>query len=96
MSSESSSANPVQGAESAAAAAPSTGAPASHPAAPAAPGYNSMTTIGTMAELKEKAPEVYNAMLQGIGMSICNEMKDHQDRIKKIMRDAERDAEGHS
>lgn len=50
------------------------------------------TKVSSLADLKKKAPEVYNAMLQGIGMSICNEMKHHQDRLKKMMQDARRDS----
>lgn len=85
--------NPVASTEHAEAAAPP------HPGSPtasAAGGYSSMTTISSMGQLKEIAPDVYNGMMQGIAMQICNEMKHHQDNIKKLMRDASRDAEGRS
>lgn len=48
---------------------------------------DSSSSVSSMADLKEKSPEVYNAMMQGVAMKICNEMKSHQDRIKKIMRE---------
>lgn len=87
---------PVEPVQQANAAAPTAAAAAkTGPTAPAAPGFNNQTTIGSVGELREKAPEVYNAMLQGMATTICNHMKSSQDRIKKIMRDAERDAEGH-
>lgn len=52
----------------------------------------SATKVSSVGDLKKKAPEVYNAMLQGIGMSICNEMKHHQERLKKMMQEARRDS----
>lgn len=58
--------------------------------------FNAATSISSMADLKEKAPDVYNAMMQGIAMTICNEMKHHQDKLKEMQRQAERDAEGKS
>lgn len=85
--------SPVSGAEHAESAAPAPAA-AGAPKAPAAPGYTTQTTISSVAQLREIAPEVYDKMMQGIAMQICNEMKKHQDEIKKIMRDASRDAEG--
>ncbi len=48
--------------------------------------------VSSMADLKEKAPEVYKAMCEGIAMHICNEMKDHQARIKKIKAEFRREA----
>ncbi len=53
-------------------------------------GVTSSTTVNSIKELREKAPEVYQKMLEGIAMSICGKMKDHQDRLKKMMRDASR------
>lgn len=91
--SESNPSNPVQQTNT---VAPAAEAAKSAPSAPAAPGYTTATTISSIGQLKEMAPEVYNKMLEGMAMAICNEMKHHQDEIKKIMRDAERDAEGKS
>lgn len=56
--------------------------------------FNASTQIGSMSELKDKAPELYKAMMQGLATNICNDMKDHQDRLKEMQRQATRDAEG--
>ena len=48
---------------------------------------NSTTKIGSMEDLKKKAPKLYQKMLEGIAMAICNDMKEHQDRLKQLMRD---------
>lgn len=55
---------------------------------------SSTTAIHSMAELKEKAPKVYKAMLEGIAMKIVNDMQDSQARLKKMMDDAQRAAMG--
>lgn len=51
---------------------------------------NSTATIGTklnsLADLKKKAPELYEKMMQGIAMSVCRDMQHHQERLKKMMR----------
>lgn len=52
------------------------------------------TTINSMADLKKKAPKVYNAMLEGIAMGIVNQMSDAQARLKKMMDDAQQSAMG--
>lgn len=44
------------------------------------------TTIHSMADLRNKAPKLYQMMLQGIGMSIVSEMQKHQARLKRLMR----------
>lgn len=49
-------------------------------------GLTTSTTINSLADLKKKAPEVYDKMMQGIAMTICNEMKAHQERLKQLMR----------
>lgn len=46
------------------------------------------TKIDSLADLKKKAPKLYNKMLEGIGMQICGEMREHQDRLKRLMREA--------
>jgi len=56
--------------------------------------FNASTTVGSLQELQSKAPTVYKAMMEGIAMNIVNEMKDHQDRIKEMNRQAARDAAG--
>lgn len=51
---------------------------------------NSNTKISSLQDLKEKAPEVWQKMLEGIGMKICNEMRHHEERIKKLRREYDR------
>ena len=50
--------------------------------------YTAATVVKSMAEVREKAPKVYNAMLQGIAQSICSRMKRSQDRLAAMMRKA--------
>jgi hypothetical protein len=51
-------------------------------------GAGTNTVVKSLEDLKRKSPEVYQKMMEGIGMNICNEMKAHQDRLKKLMREA--------
>lgn len=48
----------------------------------------SMTGVRNMEDLKKKAPEVYNMMMQGIASHIVNEMRKAQERLKKMNREA--------
>lgn len=48
---------------------------------------DSLTTIGSMEELKKKAPEVYNMMMQGLATNIVNEMRRRDERLKKMWRE---------
>lgn len=48
------------------------------------------TRFNSMADLKEKAPKVYNAMMQGIAQNICRDMEQAQARLKKIMEEGRR------
>jgi hypothetical protein len=48
--------------------------------------------IKSLAELKKKSPKLYNMMMQGIATNIVYEMKDHQERLKELMRKSEEDA----
>lgn len=52
-----------------------------------AEGYTSSTKIDNMADLRKKAPKVWRAMLMGIAQNICAEMREHADRLKKMIRD---------
>lgn len=71
------------GAVAATTASTGTGSSTSSPAS-----YSSSTHVNSLSELRTKAPKVYNAMMQGIAMDICNDMKHHQDRLKKLVREA--------
>lgn len=55
---------------------------------------NASTPIGSMADLKMKAPELFDAMMRGLAETIVNEMREHQERLKKMMREGQRQAEG--
>lgn len=53
------------------------------------PGANEkFSSVSNMNELKERAPDLYKAMMQGLAMNICNEMQKHQKRFKEILRKA--------
>lgn len=70
-------------------------APAASSSSPSGSSQVDITTrIGSMADLKEKAPKVYNAMLEGIAMQIVNQMSDAQARLKQMMDDAQQSAMG--
>ena len=45
------------------------------------------TKIRNIADLKSKAPDLWNKMLESLGMKICNEMRHHQERLKKLQRE---------
>lgn len=48
------------------------------------------TSVHSLAELREKAPGVWHAMLLGIAIRICNRMKRQQDHLKEMWREAEK------
>jgi hypothetical protein len=43
----------------------------------------SATSFKSLADLQEKAPEVYNGMLVSIGMGMCRDQNEANARIKK-------------
>lgn len=45
------------------------------------------TKVSSLAELKERAPEVYDVMMKGIAQNIISEMRERQERLKKLMRE---------
>lgn len=95
MSQEASSTNAVTGppttnSTSSTAAAKGPGAPGGGGAGAAAD--MNATSVSSVADLKEQAPKVYNAMMQGIAMDICNSMKKHQDHLKQMMDEARRNS----
>lgn len=49
--------------------------------------YTNATLISNMADVKEKAPKVYKAMMQGIAQSIIGKMRAANERLKKIQRE---------
>lgn len=64
----------------------STNVNTSTPAGAASAAAADQSTVGSLAELREKSPEVYQAMMQGLAMKICNSMQKHQARYKEILR----------
>jgi len=54
------------------------------------PAYTTDTKVGSAQELKERAPDVYNAMLKGIAQSIVGRMRRHAEKLKKMMREGRR------
>jgi len=48
------------------------------------------TTVSSMADLKKKSPKLYNMMMEGIAMDICNDMQHHQDKLKELMDEGRR------
>lgn len=49
--------------------------------------FSTDTIIKNVADLKEQAPEVYQKMMEGIAMTIVREMKEHEERLKKMQRE---------
>lgn len=50
-------------------------------------------TVGGLLEVDGGA-EIMDAMLMGLAMSICNDMKHHQDKLKEMGRKGRQDAQG--
>lgn len=55
---------------------------------------NSATRVNNMSDLKEKAPQVYDAMMLGIATNIINQSKRATERLKQIIREGTRQAQG--
>lgn len=51
---------------------------------------SSKTKIRSMNELRDKAPEVEKAMMQGIAQRIIEELKDAEERRKKMAQEYKR------
>ncbi|HRD54982.1 MAG TPA: hypothetical protein PLC42_01150 [Parachlamydiaceae bacterium] len=79
--------NPVTQAPTAAAAA---AAPVSAAKAEAAMSMHASaeatgsTKFSSLDDLKRKAPKVYHQMMVGVATSIIADMRDHQERLKKL------------
>lgn len=48
------------------------------------------TKVGSIADLKKTAPEVYDQMIKSIAWSICRQMKKQQERLKQMMDEGRR------
>lgn len=51
------------------------------------------TTVSSMADFKSQAPDVYNAMMMGIAMCVCNKMQRDQEELAKIEEEFRREDE---
>ena len=60
--------------------------------AAANPGYTTSTAVNSLQDLKNKAPQVYKAMMQGIAQSICSFMEDSNQRIREAMQKMRQDS----
>lgn len=45
----------------------------------------------SLGQLKEQVPELYDAIVQGLAMQCGDRLQKHQERMKQIRKDAERD-----
>lgn len=48
------------------------------------------TAFNSIGELREKAPQLYQKILECLALDICREMQHHQERMKRIMRENSR------
>lgn len=46
------------------------------------------STVSSLADLKNKAPKVYDMMMLGIAMSMVNKMHHQDERLKQLWREA--------
>ena len=70
--------------------APSAANPTTAAAVASTQEATSATKISNINDLREKAPKVYNQMLIGLATTVCNRMQHSQERVKKIMREAQK------
>ena len=50
--------------------------------------FEMSTKIGSTSDLKSKAAEVYEKMMEGLARNIISEMRERQERLKKMMRES--------
>lgn len=48
------------------------------------------STLNSMGQLRQEAPAVYKAILEGITFKIIRQMKEHASRLKEIIREQNR------
>jgi hypothetical protein len=46
-----------------------------------------VATVGSMEALKLQSPETYKKILQGMGQTICSQMRKQQEALKKLQRE---------
>lgn len=79
----------AQSATNANAAATAAAAPSASATAAAAEG--DVKSFNSLADMREKAPKVYKAMMMGIAMNVVHDMERHQDELKKLQKEYERE-----
>ena len=50
----------------------------------------SQVFVSNASDLKKEAPEVWDAMIRTAAQRICHDLKDHAERMKRIMREGQR------
>lgn len=50
-------------------------------------------TYSSLSDLQQQAPEVYQAMMQGIAMNICNDMEQEQAHLQQIQEEFRQEEE---
>ncbi len=63
----------------------------SNPAAGPA-SVNGSTKLNSMAELREKEPELFRKIVEGLGMAMCNRMRRSQERSSRLKKEYMRNA----
>lgn len=43
-------------------------------------------TVSSLQDLRDKSPELFKSMMQGIAQQICKDMRESQERLKKNLR----------
>lgn len=56
-------------------------------AATAANGASGDTKFNSMEDLRKKEPKLYETIVTGLGIAICQKMRRNQERSKKLMRE---------
>lgn len=46
--------------------------------------FDSTSTVSSVSELQQKAPQLWQEMMQGIATTICNNMQDDQAQLKEL------------
>ncbi len=77
-------------ATTAAAAAANTPSSTSSTPGGTAGSFDMNSTVSSLGELKKKAPEVWNAIMQGIAQNIINDWSNQQARLKQQMEEDRR------
>ncbi|MBA3602870.1 MAG: hypothetical protein H0W50_04350 [Parachlamydiaceae bacterium] len=53
---------------------------------------NASTKFNSMAELREKEPELFRKIVEGLGMAMCSRMRRNQERNTRLRKEYQRNA----